>query len=1134
MATAAMILFNVQINVHAEFLEVSGEKKEVKNATYEALHTLKGGQIIGNHLTITGNEAHRGSYVVTAEGNNSVIELKNNTTIKKTNSDILLGLEAKDSATLKMIGGTITAFETGANFLNSNSKENKLQDITISSGENQLPILFGVIADKNSQVTLENVKVIHAQKGIFADNQSQITISGGSFDSEEKTIYASNGSTITLTNNVQITSSYNDKLHPMNYGLLANGAQSTITMTGGSITGTAALTTIKGGHINLTNVDFKNNTNEIMISAAEPDSIIELHGDTTDNTKMWLTAIKGGKIFSENLNITALRDNDLEEDVAIEYPCIEASNANSKIILTGKTTIKNVTHGLHVEKGGKISSEDLEIISNKTINSQSTKIIIGGTADNPNSEIQLKGKTTFQNVDIGFLAYEDGTIKMVKNIIDANPKVPASKSDIPQNIKKNKIEAKKVVSAVINGGHIDLLDTSATAESAGLQFLALSNSDPDYLNDPQKHQSSEINLTNTNLSVKNGIGILIGGFTNTNIEDIPGLSIGTVNLKNSEIHANVLLGNGIFENPKSWGTDNYWNGKEVKAISNGTFTLSADQSTLEGRANIAKDRNVHFDLKNNTTWTLKISKNEKDDDGNLLDIAQKSRSDVSTLNLDNSSIVFEKPTEDHYQTLHIGSGKPDTQEVYNATGDAKIYFNAQWSDGATIADQKTDRLLINGDVSGNTSVYVTGRVEKNNVQANTSAAPNVRGLSLIQVSGKATEDSFKLVNGYTTRDGLPDMYTLRAYGPDSSQGKADIAQNLFDEKNENFWDFRLQPELLGSNSGSNPDPESNGHALVPKLVPQTASYIVMPNALFHTGLTDIAKQDEFLASMRISTVGKEEGIKNAFFLYTYGNTATLSSKRGPLEYGYGADIRYAALQAGVALATLEGQNTTTHLGLGGTYGRLSFTPKDMEDADKSTLDKWALTAYGSIQHNSGFYIDALLSYGILKGHIANAIRGNTAKLNNAKMLSISTTIGKQFATGMEGLTFEPQAQLVYQHLMFNTIEDADNLTIDMKNPSQWLARIGGRLTKTISTENNRPMSFYGKVNLLKTFGNDGTIQIGRDFDLGPTGTSLEGGIGINAQLSQNLFLHGDVSYQQKLQKTGISGASFSGGIRYQF
>ncbi len=50
----------------------------------------------------------------------------------------------------------------------------------------------------------------------------------------------------------------------------------------------------------------------------------------------------------------------------------------------------------------------------------------------------------------------------------------------------------------------------------------------------------------------------------------------------------------------------------------------------------------------------------------------------------------------------------------------------------------------------------------------------------------------------------------------------------------------------------------------------------------------------------------------------------------------------------------------------------------------------------------------------------------------------------------------------------------------------------------------------------------------------PQELPLKVGLVLSAQLSANLSLHGDVSYQQKFQKTGISGANFSGGIRYQF
>ncbi|SSZ39146.1 Type V secretory pathway, adhesin AidA [Bartonella grahamii] len=1076
-------------------IELKG-KTTIKNATNHGLMAVNGA-IVSEDLTLIGSATQGTSIGIGAYTPNSKIELKGKTVIEKFKT----GLVMNNGAAIKIDGASITASEIGASFIGSfnNSKNNEttLENVNISSADDDALMNKGINAEK-STVTLNNVTVTQANTGIFANDHSTITVSGGSFDGKTDGVYAKQGSTINLTGDAKITSTDG-------YGLHAEGPKSKITKTGGTVSGKQnALFAEKGGQIDATDVTLTTDGKGTGAVALGPDSRIELHGDTTiNNTLNGLGAVDGGKITSENLTI--IGGEAIDQDPDKNRSGVWTADSGSEITLTGKTTIENIDEGFYADGGSKIISGDLTMTGGESKNET-----VAVNVAEPDSAIELNGKTTIQNFDEGLFAGNNSTIKMINGDIEA-----------AQSAVENKIEVKKVALAVAYGGLIDLTDVSVTAGISGLQFLGFSKTKLNESDDLKKHQSNEINLTNADIHVENGTGILIGALTDNDIENNADLAIGTANLKNSEIHADVLLGNGIYLKDKG-----VWNQVGLKEISNGTFTLSADQSTLEGRVNIAKDRNVHFDLKNNTTWALKISKNEKDDDGNLLDIAQRSRSDISTLHLDNSSIIFSKPTEEHYQTLHIGSGKPDSTAVYNATGDAKIYFNAEWSDGAAINEQKTDRLLINGDVSGTTSVYVTGRLEDDNVEANTSAAANVRGLSLIQVSGKAEESSFKLVNGYTTRGGLPDMYTLRAYGPDSSQGKANIAQNLFDEKNESFWDFRLQPELLGNGSGSGPS------VIAP--VAQTASYLVMPNALFYSGLTDMAKQNALLANIRTSVLGKEEEKQTGFFLYTYGSTGTLSSERGPLKYGYGADIRYAALQAGVTLAALEGQNTTTHFGLVGTYGQLSFTPKDIADAGKSTLDKWSLTAYGSVQHNNGFYVDTLLSYGILKGHIANALRGNTAKLNDAKMLSVSTTIGKEFATGMEGLTFEPQAQIAYQHLMFNTIEDADNFAVDMNNPSQWLIRVGGRLTKTISTENSRPMSFYGKVNLIKTFGDDGTIQIGRNFDLDPMGLAIEGGVGINAQLSHNFSLHGDVSYQQKLQKTGISGANFSGGIRYQF
>lgn len=413
-------------------------------------------------------------------------------------------------------------------------------------------------------------------------------------------------------------------------------------------------------------------------------------------------------------------------------------------------------------------------------------------------------------------------------------------------------------------------------------------------------------------------------------------------------------------------------------------------------------------------------------------------------------------------------------------------------------------------------------LSKDENRAQNSVPSNMRGISLVQVAGKANESAFKLANGYTTMGGLPYKYTLNAYGPTSSHGRASVTQSLLGE-NESFWDFRLQNATL--------DDEGEIRALVP----QVASYLVLPNALFSAGFSDVNNQNILLGNMRTTDFGAKDNKKRGIFLSTHGNKVTLSSSRNPLQYGYGADVQYTAVQAGVTLAALEEQEIITTFGLLGTYGKLAFTPKNIEGAGKSILDKWSFTAYGSIQHDNGIYLDTFFSYGTVKGNITTALIGNTAKLDDTNTLSASASVGQKLATDIEGLFFEPQAQLVYQRLTLGTFSDIDGFKVNMGNPHQWLVRVGGRLTQTmLPVKEGCPISFYGKLNVLKAFGNNGTIQIGDTFHLDSMGSSVEGGLGINMHLSQNAVLHADVNYQHKLQKAGASGINFFGGIRYRF
>ncbi|UJM34134.1 autotransporter outer membrane beta-barrel domain-containing protein [Bartonella henselae] len=1334
--TAAIILFNIHSNAYAiSLFSGEGENKTAPTQeSYENIYALDGGKIHGKDLKIIGPSTQEESIItdisgVEARKFGSMIELEGDTTIK----NVSIGLLAKESGTIKMNDGSIqvkkvhiqtpigiaavsngaiilnnveidasnqeqsikTIDETGigdgtgaslksggtlsmtggsikSNYLGitleeSSSDKNKLENvkINITNLANATKESIGIRVIKTSKVTLNQVTIRHARTSIHASDSSEITISGGLIQGNHTGINVEKESVITLKNDVEVLS--ND------HGLSANGLHSKITMQGGKLI-TAGLQPAvlagSGGEINLINV--------VVHIDDLTDIVMHIDDNETQTQKLELE----------------------RKEAPLTTQGLQAQYAQSKItMIRGSITTTGLNPAVLAGSGGQI---DLTNVPMKVHN-------VGLQAQAEQSKIVMtRGSITTTGMNPAVLAGSGGEIDLNDVVIktkDIALQAQDKQSKITMRGGKLIKTGPRAAIFVTCGGQIDLLDAQLHTDSNGLAV---------------RGRESKITL------------------------------------KDSEVRANILLV-----------------GKPNDEDDNGEANVIADHSILEGGARNSerKPTQIIFSLINGTTWYLKA--NMQSHKIQKLDLIKKLHSEVFKLNLNNSTIVFRTPREDQYQTLHIGNKSPHLtnnntthKTVYNATGDAKIYFNTEWNNEVPKEQQKTDRLLIHGDVSGITTIHFRNLLKGKKTKEKNTGPVNTRGLSLVQVSGKAEENSFKLANGYTTIKGLPYKYTLNAYGPTSSRGKASIEQSFVGEE-EDFWDFRLQNAILDaeetispdtqetnffnseeitplnteetaslndgettplyskkaaspdaeetispdtqetnffdseeitplnteetaslndgettplyskkaaspdaeetissdtqetnffnseeitplnteetaslndgettplyskkaaspdaeetispdtqetnffdseeitplnteetaslndgettplySKKAASPDAEEtissdtqetnffdseeitplnteetaslndgettplyskkaaclNAKGKVRALVPQVASYLVMPNALFSAGLAELNNQNILLENMRTTLFEakdkKEDNKKSGIFLSSYGHKITLSSNRSPLHYGYGADVHYTAIQAGMTLAALEGQNSTTHFGLLGTYGQLSFTPKGMEGADKSTLDKWSLAAYGNIQHNDGIYVNALFSYGAFKGNITTALIGNTAKLDGSHTVSASATIGHKLETDAKGLVFEPQAQLLYQRLMLGTLSDIDGFNVNMGKPHQWLLRIGGRLTQTIpSDEKGYATSFYGKLNLMKAFSNKSTVQIGDTFYLDAMGDSVEGGLGVNAQLSQNFALHADINYQHKLQKAGVSGINFSAGMRYQF
>lgn len=558
----------------------------------------------------------------------------------------------------------------------------------------------------------------------------------------------------------------------------------------------------------------------------------------------------------------------------------------------------------------------------------------------------------------------------------------------------------------------------------------------------------------------------------------------------------------------------------LTAEKGGAVAILADSSSLIGGTRVADGSIAELYLTGGSKWF--VTKRRAIDSH----IANRTSSFISFVKLSDSLIAFETPMFQEYQTLYIGKGE---KEVYSAQDSADIYLNTHLSRDGLLDNKQTDRLLIHGDVSGKTTVYVqfvTGN------QGEIATGEKAHSISLIQVSGKAAEDSFQLDRAYIALEGLPYQYYLHAYGPNSSLGNAQTSQRLV-EGDGDFWDFRLESKYIQPVLEVSAIPPSE--LKVREVVPQVPTYLLLPNALFHVGLMDIRHQQKQLQATRYISRKLLKNEENfALSIHSYGGRYRYVSDLSTLKYGYDGHVDYNAIKTDILLKTIESAYSTTFFGIMGTYGKLSLQPRNVERSQKSTFNKWSFTAYASVENNTGFYVDGLLSYGLFKGDVLTHAWGKTATLK-ASPLNVSFSAGKVFMTGYEDLIFDPQLQLIYQHLQFNKFRDIDGFDVEMKKIGQWLVRIGGRLNKTFSaSEKDRITSFYGNIHLTHCFDKEKFVHFKDVFQLSSFGSSLEVGLGVNSQFSSKVTLYSDLGYQHTLTKAGFSGVRFSGGLRYHF
>jgi len=885
---------------------------------------------------------------------------------------------------------------------------------------------------------------------------------------------ADNGGEVTLTDST-LTGGRN--------GILAQGNNSKITISGGSINVLDNAATVRGtsslvfnGGVALTST----NTSSISVHAYG-DSRVEFD-DAIISATNWngRAALGDDKADLSFINTTIQASGSLgkgieaagDANVLFTKGTIEASGINSYAVLgqgNAQSTFDETTitasgadsGGIHAEASAKIT------FNNGTIEASGT--FGQGVRAQHDSEVNLNQTriTTSNSNGSGMLT-------------DGNARI---------NFKDGVIEA--------SGSN------SRAVRSDGQSRLSIEN--------------SNLNATGNN---SNAFGFF--GLAGT-----PATSGSIVEVLNSKVTASSQA-TAI----RAWGetfihqlnvTDSSIDGgnRLVEAQDTSRLVLNANRSALSGAARTTGNANFSMNLQD-SLWTIRH------------DIAGNGNSSLSNLNLTNSVIRFDAPQGGvlgTYQTLRVGAGNPATLDVYNIDAYSHIEMNSFINAGGGYSNQYTDQLLIDGNVNGKTLLKINEMIGSTGAPTSlygTNAAHE--GLSTAQVSGLAQPDSFYIEGNYMTQKAKPYVYRLYAFGPGSAHGTADNAQKRVG--GVSHWDYRLQNEFI-----------RNSHGWAVQVVPQVASYLTAPTALFQAGLMDVGNLHSRVSELRQNSAAGESldadeqiseqptKARGNFFLRAYGGDYNYHSDLSSIRYGYDADIRYKAVQAGGSLYGFDTASGQMMFGLAGSYGDLSFSPHRY-DSRKTPMNIWSASAYASWLGTNGFYVDTILAYGGFSGTVSTARHGRTAKLKG-NSITASVEMGQNFALS-DGWSIEPQAQITYQKLSFDRAHDIDDFAVVLGSPDQWVGRIGGKISKEMAVESVERLVLYGKLNLIHGFGDGDRVFLGDNFRIGEFGTHIEGGLGVNLDMTKNASLYGDVTYQGRVSDGGSNGLSLNGGLRFQF
>ena len=448
----------------------------------------------------------------------------------------------------------------------------------------------------------------------------------------------------------------------------------------------------------------------------------------------------------------------------------------------------------------------------------------------------------------------------------------------------------------------------------------------------------------------------------------------------------------------------------------------------------------------------------------------------------------------------------------------------------------TDKLVVNGDTSGTTSLQVTN--------AGGTGAATVNGIQVVQVAGTSSAGNFALAS--------PVQAGAYEYGLHRG-GRTDGDVNSF-YLSSVYVPPPTPVEPVPSPAPTPAPAPAPSPAPSPAPAPAPAPEVLRPAVPGYV-MGQVATIE--LGMGLLGTLHQREGEQQTFKWDHCGCDdkapadqvwARLHAQRldidGKRQFGAEQDMQFVQFGKDLSIAYSgdPADKSRTHTGLSMGYGRSTTDFGDRRrgdagmgyDTGKMKGQMATLGAYHTRYADNGSYLDLVGQLHAVHNKYTDKYGGEGAQKGAG--FGLSAEVGRPWQIGESQWLIEPQAQLSYQATRYKGFSD-DVSSVDGFTGQSLRARLGGRLAWNDKAERadklTRTNTFYVTANVLHEFMDPKTVTIG--------GTSVsedwakktwaELGVGAQLPLTKSTYLYGGLQYQRSLGDRSREGVSGQIGVR---